>query len=95
MQVIRPFVHDGIHMLEYIDKYPSEISEDYAVVMSLEPQFFRYDVGYGSGVIDHNGNVIIPAKYYMVRLVNDHLFEVEVTPGGEHLLFDTNGNRVD
>ncbi len=95
LQVIRPFVHDGIHMLEYIDKYPSEISEDYAVVMSLEPQFFRYDVGYGSGVIDHNGNVIIPAKYYMVRLVNDHLFEVEVTPGGEHLLFDTNGNRVD
>ncbi len=94
MQVTNPFVHDGIHMLSYIDDYPANLSDDYSIIMSLEPQFFRYDVGYGSGVIDSYGNVIIPAKYEMVRLVNDHLFEVQVTCYGERLLFDTNGNIV-
>ena len=86
LQVLVPFLHDGIYPLSYVHSYFDQ--ED------SEPLFFRYDVGSKSGVIDANGHVIIPAVYYFVRIVNDHLFEVEVTSGGERLLFNTKGQYV-
>lgn len=90
-----PFVHNGIHLLSYVDSYRENDYYDnngnhYFVV----PRFFRFDVGYGSGVVDLNGNVIIPAKYYMIRLVNEELFEVEVTCDGERILMDAHGRYV-
>lgn len=94
LDVVNPFVHDGIHMLTYIDDYPDHISDEYSIVLNIVPQYFRYEVGNGSGVIDAEGNVIIPAKYYMVRIVNENLFEVEVTQCGERFLMDTEGHII-
>ena len=44
--------------------------------------------------MDIDGNVIIPAKYYMVRIVDDNHFEVEVTCGGERILVNAKGQYV-
>lgn len=93
LNTIVPFVHDGVHVLYCVDDY----SQDYysnANKDNATPRFWRYDVGYGSGVIDRNGNVIVPAKYYMVRMVNENLFEAEVTYGGDRILFNAKGELV-
>lgn len=81
-----PFAYDGIYDLEYINSYRDDVG--------YTNLYWRYDVGFGSGVIDRQGNVIIPAKYYMVRIVNDNLFEVKVTSGGDRLLFDRSGRNI-
>ena len=99
LQVTVPFVHDGIHTLSYIDSYDTneyydEASGEYKTRKLTEPRFFRFDIGCNSGVIDANGKVIIPALYYNVYIVNDRLFEVEVTSSGERLLYDTKGQYV-
>ena len=99
LQVTVPFVHDGIHTLSYIDSYDTneyydEASGEYKTHKQAEPRFFRFDIGNNSGVIDANGKVIIPAIYYNVYIVNDRLFQVEVTSSGERLLFDTKGRYV-
>ena len=94
--VLIPFVHDGIHLLSYIDNYRNSGYDEYDERQSLqeEPRYFRYDIGENSGVIDANGRVIIPAVYYLVRIVNNNLFEVEDTYGGDRLLFNTKGQYV-
>lgn len=98
-QVTVPFVHDGIHTLSYIDSYDTyeyydEASGEYKTRKQAEPRFFRFDIGGGSGVIDANGKVIIPAIYNNVYIVNDRLFQAEVTTCGQRLLFDTKGRYV-
>ena len=92
-------VHDGIHTLSYIDSYDTdeyydEASDEYKTRKQAEPRFFRFDIGGNSGVIDANGKVIIPAIYYNVYIVNDRLFQVEVTSSGERILLDTQGRYV-
>lgn len=99
LHVTVPFVHDGIHTLSYIDSYDSneyydEASDEYKTLKQSKPRFFRFDIGDNSGVIDANGKVIIPAIYFNVYIVNDRLFQVEVTSSGERLLFDTQGRYV-
>ena len=99
LNVTIPFVHDGIHTLGYIDSYDideyyDEASGEYKTRKQNQPRFFRYDIGDKSGVIDANGKVIIPAIFYNVCIVNDHLFQVEVTGSGERMLYDTNGRYV-
>lgn len=92
---IVPFVYDGLDLLDYAQRYGS--SSDYDEDGSNKAtavQYQRYDIGQWSGVIDLKGNVIIPARYYMVRFVSDNLFEVEVTCGGDRVLFDSNGRYV-
>ena len=89
LHVTVPFVHDGIHKLYSIDGYrEGEDNEE------KEPRFFRFDIGDNSGVIDANGKVIIPAIYFNVYIVNDKLFQVELTSSGERLLYDTQGRYV-
>lgn len=83
LNVTIPFVYDRLCVLESC--------HDQTYEEERVPKYWRYDVGYGSGVIDSDGNVIIPAKYYMVRIVNDHLFEVEITCGGERILINAQG----
>lgn len=99
LKVTVPFVHDGIHTLSYIDSYDTneyydEASGEYKTRKQAEPRFFRFDIGGNSGVIDANGKVIIPALYYNVYIVNDRLFQAEVTSSGERLLYDTKGRYV-
>lgn len=99
LHVTIPFVHDGIHTLRYIDSYDTheyydEATDEYKTLKQNKPRFFRFDIGDNSGVIDANGKVIIPAIYFNVYIVNDHLFQVEVTPSGERLLYDTQGRNV-
>lgn len=94
LNTIVPFVHDGLHLLSYVDDYRSDIYNDENAAKPIEPKYWRYDIGSESGVIDNNGNVIIPAKYHMVRMVNENLFEAEVTCGGDHILLDNKGRRV-
>lgn len=92
LQTIVPFVYDGIHVLTFIDRYRDyEDYDDDGHHKTEKINYWRYDVGVGSGVIDNNGHVIIPAKYYMVYIVNDNMFDVEVTCEGEHVLFDSKG----
>jgi hypothetical protein len=94
--VLIPFVHDGIHTLSYVDDYRSRYYDEDAEQPQTqpEPRFFRFDIGQNSGVIDAKGHIIIPARYYNVRIVNDDLFEVEMTYDGERLLYDTKGRYV-
>ena len=90
-----PFVHDGIHELFYVDSYIDK--DDYYEEgdhASGTPEYWRYDIGPMSGVMDRQGNVIIPAKYYMIRIVDDNLFEVEVTCNGNRILLDSKGQYV-
>ena len=88
LHTIVPFAYDGLYYLtraEYDNYYDAETETlDYR----------RYRVGSGNGVIDKNGKVIIPAKYYMVRIVDDNLFDVEVTCDGEHILINSKGHIV-
>ena len=99
LQITVSFLHDGIHTLSYIDSYDTheyynQDTDEYKTIKLTKPRFFRFDIGANSGVIDANGKVIIPALYYNVYIVNDQLFEVEVTSGGERLLYDTKGRYV-
>ena len=92
LRTLIPFVHDGIYQLYYVDNYRDY--EDEEEDKRQDPKYWRYDVGFGSGVIDTDGHVIIPAKYHMVRMVNEHLFEVEVSCCGDKILFNTKGQYV-
>ena len=95
LKTVVPFVHDGLYMLSYVDDYRSNaIYEDGELTKFIVPKYWRYDVGSGSGVIDSDGKVIIPAKYYMVRMADDNLFDVEVTCGGDHFLINSKGEYV-
>ena len=90
-----PFAYDGLCELAYIHSYRTdEVYDKYGNLVQHSPEFWRYDVGMGSGVIDRQGHVIIPAKYFMVRRVDENLFEVEVTSCGERILFDRKGRLV-
>ena len=94
--VLIPFVHDGLHMLSYIDEYRDGEDDEYETASQQvpEPRFFRFDVGRYSGVIDSKGRVVIPAIYHNVRIVNDNLFEVEISYNGERVLYDTKGHPI-
>ena len=95
LNTIVPFAHDGLVQLFYIENYRStDEYDENGYAKPVTPQYWRYDIGAKSGVIDRHGNVIIPAVYHMVRLVDDELFEVEVTYGGERILFDRAGRYV-
>ena len=95
LKTVVPFVHDGLYVLSYVDDYRSNaIYENGELSKFIVPKYWRYDVGPGSGVIDSDGKVIIPAKYYMVRMADDNLFDVEVTCGGDHILFNSKGQYV-
>jgi hypothetical protein len=99
LQVTVPFVHDGIHTLSYIDSYDTnefydEATDEYKTRKQFENRYFRFDIGGNSGVIDANGKVIIPAIYFNVYIVNDRLFQAEVTSSGERILLDTKGRYV-
>ena len=92
LNTIIPFIHDGIYPLSYVNDY-----QDYEYSSegnNTNTTYWRYDIGSGSGVIDTQGNVIIPAKYYMIRLVNDEIFDVEVTCGGNHILINKKGQYI-
>ena len=88
LHTIVPFVHDGLYYLTRAEY------DDYNDAETETSDYRRYRVGSGNGVIDKNGNVIIPAKYYMVRMVDDELFDVEVTYDGEHMLVNSQGQIV-
>ena len=95
LKTVVPFVYDGLYVLPYVDEYRSNvIYENGEVTKYIVPKYWRYDVGSGSGVIDLEGNVIIPAKYFMVRIVDDNLFDVEVSYEGEHILINSKGQIV-
>ena len=94
LKTVVPFVHDGLNVLSFVDSYRSYYYEENGVTKFIVPKYWRYDVGNGSGVIDFEGNVIIPAKYYMVRIVDDNLFDVEVSYEGEHILINSKGQIV-
>ena len=90
-----PFVYDGLYKLGYVQDYRSDDYYDEKGNHHMEtPKFWRYDIGVKSGVMDATGKVIIPAIYYMVYLVDDHLFQVEVECGGDRILFDHQGRYV-
>ncbi len=94
LQVTVPFVYDKLYPLETVEGYGDQEYDEGYTPSAGTPAYWRYDVGYGSGVMDSKGNVIIPAKYYMVRMVNDQLFEAETAFDGEHILFNVKGQVV-
>ena len=95
LNTIVPFAHDGLYQLTYIHDYRSvDEYDENGNIKPATPSYWRYDVGWGSGIVDCHGNVIIPAKYYMVYLVDDNLFEVEVSCGGDRILFDHKGQYI-
>ena len=91
LNVTIPFVYDDLSPISYVDAYTDDCYDENVVTDS---KYLKYDVGSGSGVIDQEGNVIIPAKYYMVRIINDNLFEAEVTYDGDRFLFNNKGQYI-
>ena len=92
---IVPFVYDGLYILDYVQDYRSnDFYDEDGTHKYIVPKYWRYDIDKWSGVMDFDGNVIIPAKYFMVRMVDDNLFEVEVTSEGDRILFDSKGQYV-
>lgn len=91
LKTVVPFAHNGLCELKYGD---DDEYDGYGNSGTHTPEFWRYDIGYGSGVIDRQCNVIIPAKYYMIRMVNENMFEAVVSPGGDCILFDRKGRPV-
>ena len=83
LQTVTPFVYDRLHEVVYVDNY--EASSD---------RYLQYDISAKSGVIDRQGNVIIPAKYYCIRMVGEDLFEVEETYEGDRFLMDNKGRYI-
>ena len=95
LKTIVPFAHDGLYQLTYIHEYRSiEEYDENGNLKPFTPQYWRYDIGANSGVMDRNGHVIIPAKYFMVRMVDENLFEVEVSADGDRILFDRKGQCI-
>lgn len=95
LKTVVPFAYDGLYRLDYIHEYRSDDTyDDNGNLIAHTPEYWRYDIGMYSGVIDRHGNVIIPAKYFMVRMVDENLFEVEVTCDGERILYDRQGRMV-
>lgn len=95
LKTVVPFAVDAIYRLTYVHDYRSyEEYDENGNLKPFTPQYWRYDVGPNSGVMDRHGNVIIPALYHMVYMVDDELFDAEVTCGGEHIFFDRKGHVV-
>ena len=94
MQATRPFIHEGIHLIRYVDEY---IDVDYYYSGSEdreEVDYFRFELNNSYGIIDANGKVILPAKYSYIRRVNDHIFEAKLSGSEDAVLFDTKGRMV-
>ena len=94
LNTIVPFVYDRIFKLSCAGTYDYDEYDEDEIRSTDIATYRRYDVGEGSGIIDQHGNVIIPAKYFMVRIVNENLFEVEVDCDGDKLLFNKKGQYV-
>lgn len=90
--VTEPFVYDHLYVLDYA--LTQENESDEINTLNEDHPFFLYGIGNKTGLINAQGKVIIPAIYYYIRQVNDQLFEVEVSRGGEHMLFDAQGNQI-
>ena len=94
-KMLVPFVYDGLRQLYYVCNYrDTEYYDEAGNLHAKEPKYWRYDIGPLSGVMDSKGKVIIPAKYYMIHIVNDDLFEVDVTSGGDCILINSKGQYV-
>ena len=95
LNTVVPFAHDGLGEITYLDDYRSTEEYDrFGHPITPTPQYWRYDIEGKSGVIDRHGNVIIPALYYMIWMVDEDLFEAEVTYRGDCILFDRKGQYV-
>ena len=92
LQTIVPFVYDNLSAITD-DTYNSD--EEYDASNTQPVRYWRYDIGENSGVIDSKGNVIIPAIYYNVSLINGNMFEIEITQWGERFLVNEKGQYID
>ena len=95
LRTIVPFAYDGLYSMTYTGDYRStDEYDEHGNIKPVTPQYWRFDLGMNSGVIDRYGHVIIPAKYFMVWMVDENLFEVEVRSGGDRILIDRKGQYV-
>ena len=67
-KVIQPFCSTYDYKPMYL---PSDYEQEHPT------GYFKYCINDKEGVVDSNGKVIIPAIYYRVKQLNDHLFEAK------------------
>ena len=67
-KVIQPFCSTYDYRPMYL---PSDYDQEHPT------GYFKYFVGEREGVIDSKGNMVIPAIYYQINQLNDHLFEAK------------------
>ena len=67
-KVIQPFCSTYDYKPMYL---PSDYDQEHPT------GYFKYFVGDREGVIDSNGKMVIPAIYYEINQLNDHLFEAK------------------
>lgn len=60
----------------------------------IATEFIKYHIYDKEGIMDHNGKVIIPAKYIRVDIVGTNLFRASVSNSNEFVFFNTNGNMI-
>jgi len=90
LQMTVPFVYDNLSAIT-----DGTSDYEYNDASNTQPvKYWRYDIGEKSGVIDSKGNVIIPAIYHDVSLINDKWFEIEITQWGERFLVDEKGQHI-
>ncbi len=83
MNTIEPFVCDQLYPLYKGLMKDDDREEDY---MCSEEYKRFYITNCGCGVVDSKGNIVIPAQYYDIRMVNDNLLDVRTEIYGEHFL---------
>jgi len=84
LQVIQPFVCDHLEEISYSTDDGYYITSNY----------MKYYIGAKEGVIDQKGQVVIPAKYDIVSMINSNLFKANLHNTNLWILLDSNGKVV-
>ncbi len=85
-RIINPFICTGTDVVSL----PSGAYEE--EVTSKE--FVKYYINQREGIMNAHGKVIIPAIYYYVVMVSEHLFKAQPLHSDIWVFYDTNGNIV-
>lgn len=83
LNIIEPFVCDRLYPL-YMGLPEDDVPESEYMCSEEYKRF--YITNCGCGVVDSKGNIVIPAQYYDIRMVNDNLLDVRTEIYGEHFL---------
>lgn len=90
LNIINPFVCTGTAAV-YIQnsEYDYDDGDE-----SEKTDYIKYYIWQREGIMDSHGKIIIPAKYYYIKMISEHLFKAQMYGTDDWIFIDTNGNIV-